>query len=254
MTNAVTVQFITVARDDLFALARRVFESVNHDVLRDPGNPLMVGVNGTMESGKKIIADAAVEYLFDKDTAVRDGICGRDEYWTGQRGGHPLEIDYIDTAYQDREDYSSRLQHKRLPQDCDLRETQRYGEKIYLFLRQRTEGGITFLQNAHTEMPQPGLSIFVEKSRGRIVKYTDARWLEAPLSVRYEFQSIANKNFWTRFVTMDVRDERLLGDQRFMNDLRAFSPFCLLTHRHSAAASNMNAAINIFGRDFPHPL
>lgn len=251
MTYAVTAQFMTVCRDDLFALTRRVFSAVNPDVFRDARQPLMVGVNGTMESGKKIIADAVVEYLFDKDTAVREGHGGRDEYWTGLRGNHFLEIDYIDTAYQDREEYSPRLQHDRLPADRVLRETQIYGEKIYLFLRQRSEGGITFLQNAHTEMPQPGLSFFIEKARGPLVNYTEPRWHDTPLSLRYTFQSMAEKNYWTRFVTMDVRDKRLLNDERFMADLRAFSPFCTLTRRRTPVGP---CAANIYGQNFPHPL
>ena len=255
MTHAVTAQFITVSRADLFALTQRIFESVNDDVLRDARNPLVVGVNGTMESGKKIIADAAVEYLFDKDTALREGFAGRDEYWTGLRGGRMFEIDYIDTAYQDREGYSPFLQHDRIPADRDLRETQRYGEKIYLFLRQRAEGGITFLQNAHQEMPQPGLSFFIERSRGRIVKYLEPRWLDTPLSLRTEFQLLSNRVSWSRFVTIDVRDERLLNDERFMADFRAFSPFSALPRRPSASATAMPPpALNIFGRDFPHPL
>lgn len=255
MARAVTAQFITVARADLFALTQRIFESVPDDALRDPANPLTVGVNGTMESGKKIIADAAVEYLFDKDTAAREGIGGRDEYWTGQRGARPFEIDYIDVAYQDREEYSPRLQHDQLPADRDLRATQRYGEKIYLFLRQRAAGGITFLQNAQNEMSQPSLSFFIEKTSGSILSYTDPRWVDTPLSMRYEFQSIARKNFWTRLVSVDVRDERLLDDSRFMADFRAFSPFSTLTRRHAApAAVGMTSTVNVFGRDFPHPL
>ena len=60
MNRAVTAQFLTVCRDDLFDLTRRIFTAVNDDVLRDARNPLLVGVNGTMESGKKIISDATV--------------------------------------------------------------------------------------------------------------------------------------------------------------------------------------------------
>ena len=256
MTSCVTAQFLTVTRDDLFDLTRRIFSAVNDDTLRDPQRPLLVGVNGTMESGKKIIADAAVEYMYEEGTAVREGHNGRDEYCTGLRNGRFLEIDYIDTAYQDREEYSPRLQHNRLPRDADRQETQRYGEKIYLFLRQRSEGGITFLQNAHIEMPQPGLSIFIEKSRGRAVKYLEPRWLDTPLPLRYEFQSLANKNFWTRFVTIDVRDERLLNDDRFMADFRAFSPYCALPHRYVGSALNAppSPPVKIYGQNFPHAL
>lgn len=255
MNRAVTAQFLTVCRDDLFDLTRRIFTAVNDDVLRDARNPLLVGVNGTMESGKKIISDAAVAYLLDEDTAVREGHGGRDEYWTGLRGGRFLEIDYIDTAYQDREEYSPRLQHDRLPPDRDLRETQRHGEKIYLFLRQRSEGGITFLQNAHVEMPQPGLSLFIEKSGGPIVNYNEPRWLDAPLALRYAFQSLAEKNFWTRLVTVDVRDPRLLKDPRFMKDLRAFSPFCALNVRPAGSVPGAPPGmVNIYGRAFPHPV
>ena len=255
MAATVTAHFLTVCRNDLFDLTRRVFAAVNDDVLCDPRRPLMVGVNGTMESGKKIIADATVEHLFDEGTAVREGVDGRDEYWTGLRDDHFLEIDYIDTAYQDREEYSPRLQHDRLPVDRDWRETQRYGEKIYLFLRQRSEGGITFLQNAHTEMPQPGLSFFIEKTRGPIVNYNEPRWIDTPLSLRYAFQSMAAKNMWARFVTIDVRDPRLLNDARFMTDLRAFSPFCALPHRPAGSAlAAPPGVLNIYGRDFPHPL
>jgi hypothetical protein len=243
-----------VCRDDLFDLTRRVFAAAGRDVLGDPVRPLVVGVNGTLESGKKIITDAAVESLFEDGTAVMEGRAGRDEYWTGLHNGRLMEIDYIDAAWPGHDEYSPRIEK-------NARFTRRHGvahdSKLSVFMKQREEGGITFLQNAHEEIPEPGLSFFIERTRGTIMNYTEPRKLDTPLALRDAFQTMGAKNPWARFVEINVRDERLLQDSRFMDAFIAFAPFCRLETPASPGLPVARAArtqVNIYGPSFPHPL
>jgi hypothetical protein len=54
----------TISRDDIVDFSRRLALCIPQDFLRDPKNPVVVSVNGSWGSGKKIISDFAVEALF----------------------------------------------------------------------------------------------------------------------------------------------------------------------------------------------
>ncbi|MBU0800316.1 MAG: hypothetical protein KKA05_04865 [Alphaproteobacteria bacterium] len=251
----ICAHFLTVQRDDLFDLTRRICAMLPDDVMNDKDRPLVVGVNGTLQSGKKIISDAAIEALFDAGTAVMDGKAGYDEYWTGQRHGVPLEIDYVDMAYPYRREYSPRL-------DLPLIDGKRYptprrgddnNKKLTDFMIQRDGGGITFLQNALLDYPAPGLSFFIETDRGATVNYSPACKLEATFALRDRFQAMGAKNPWARFVGVQVVDERLLRDAPFMDALVAFAPFCKI--EPAGPAMNVTkivpTVVPVYGQNFP---
>jgi hypothetical protein len=253
--STVSAHFLTVQRDDLFDLTRRICAVLPDDVMNDKGRPLVVGVNGTLQSGKKIISDAAIESLFDAGSAMMDGKAGYDEYWTGQRHGAPLEIDYVDMAYPYRREYSPRL-------DLPLIDGKRYptpstgddrDKKLQDFMVQRRAGGITFLQNGLGEYRAAGLSFFIETDRGAAVSYSAPQKLQASFALRDRFQAMGAKNPWARFVAVEVADERLLRDKPFMDALVAFAPFCKI--EPIAAPVNVTkmvpTVVPVYGHNFP---
>jgi hypothetical protein len=257
--SVITAQFLTMERDHLFDLTRRLFAAVNPDVLRDAQSPLTVGVNGMLSTGKKIISDAALDVFMDAENRVMEGKAGYDEYWTGTRAGAAVEIDYIDMAYPYRAEYSPRVgpptpQCGRFPSRPAGDDRQ---EKMKVFMGWRQHGGVTFLQNAHDDMPDTGMSIFIERPRGSLVNYSGARHVDTPLALRDMFRSVGEKAPWVRFVEVNVRDERLLADENFMRNLTVFGPFCRLDKTApapSALAQPYRTTVNVYGRNFPQPL
>ena len=134
----VKIELITSSREDLFDISRRLAQAIEPQFLHDAANPVFVAVNGSLESGKKIISDALREELLGSTSLCSfKGRNGYDEYWTGTVQGKAVEMDYIDAAY--RSNYHIRalnyLSHNQLE---------------YIFLKQRETGGITVIQNRET--------------------------------------------------------------------------------------------------------
>lgn len=257
--TVMAAQFLTVAREDLFALTHSLFAALPDSVLGDKDGPLVVDVLGTLACGKKIVTDAAREVLFDDGQTVMDGKTGYDEYWSGTRNGAPLEVDYIDMAYPLLAEYSPRiagdapLLRGRFPGYADNHDV---GAKRDYFLAQRRHGGVTFLQNPETALSQGGLRIFIEKSMGTPLSYDSRRALNAPLSMRDAFNDMAHKNGWVRFVEVNVHDERLQNDGRFMAEFMRYAAFTRYEppFRADKIIRPHRSDFDIFGRNFPHVL
>lgn len=224
-THSLTSRFLTATRADMLAMARDLMtaaaaaERDGADIFGDPFRPLVVGVNGSHQSGKKIIADMAVETLFD-DTPHMEGHAEFDEYWFGTRNGRAFEIDYIDAAWPERRSYSHRMAAgANIGAEA----------KIYDFLRQRRDGGVTFLQNPAEGRAYAGINLYIERRRCQEhLGYTLPRRSCAPARLRDAFAGLDAQSEWARFVEIEISDRRLLQSPAFLGAFAGFEPFCRL--------------------------
>lgn len=121
---------ITVTRGDMVALTRRIIKSIPDHMLFNPKRPFIICVDGTIECGKKLVADIGRDTLFpgnedffyarmtsDDETAVRDippslqhkkpekplrNVHGREnyaEYASGNYKGKDLTVSFVNIAY-----------------------------------------------------------------------------------------------------------------------------------------------------------
>lgn len=220
-------RFLTASRADLFAMTRLLCTAVTTAGLPDDAAaPLVVAVNGGLESGKKIVTDAAVAALFDEGSARMDGKSGYDEYWRGTRNGAPYGVDYIDMAYPYRHDYSTRLgSTDRRGRQLNNDMTGKYND----FTAQRDTPGITFVQNAATFNARAGISIYIEDYHVQyMVGYAVPRLHTMPQSLKRAFAGAHGADPWARLVEIEVRDPRLLESPAFNDSFMAFAPTCRL--------------------------
>ena len=267
----ITARFLTASRDDLFALTRRLMAAVcAADLPRDVAAPLLVGVSGSLQSGKKIITDAAVESLFDPGTAVMDGKAGYDEYWRGTRDGNAFGVNYIDMAYPYRSEYSeSFAAQRRAIRGCDNDMTTKFND----FCAARTLPGVTFVQNPASFNDRCGLTIYIEnRALQEPVGYKIPRLHLAPNGLKTAFANLSSQQPWARLVEIEIRDPRLLASPAFADEFIAFGPYCRVPERAETGAKKwhrrlqemvfidqeieprgLRAPANVFGRDgFPH--
>src|SRR5690348_9712922 len=92
------IRLLTTEREHLFALSRLLTKTIDPALLQDTQNPVTFSVRGALAGGKKIFPDAAKE-SFLGDGGVLEGQRERDEYWTGETEGWPIEIDFINIAW-----------------------------------------------------------------------------------------------------------------------------------------------------------
>lgn len=197
----VKVSLVTTTRADMFDVSRKLFNVLDHEFLVEKDKPVVIGVSGSIRSGKKIVADAMRAELLGS-TALSRGREGRDEFWAGEFYGRPVEFDYIDIAF------AIGYQTPEL-NNFD------YIERRDAFLRQRKHGGITVIQN-NENRERIGLDIWVE-SRNHGFLYTGSEGRKAGHSgLAAAFNSAASTSTWTRYLEIEVMDERLLASGRFM--------------------------------------
>lgn len=227
-----TARFLTITRDDLFDLTRELMGAVAPAFLTDPAQPLRVGINGTLRSGKKIIADAGRAHLLDPDTAVMAGKEGADEYWTGTRAGQACEIRFIDMAYSGRSEYSRRMtQSLATRAQSPMDEWLDYSneEKYAAFTGNRTAGGIDFVQNPSFHAPQMDLNLYIEAHFQDTIGYDYPRHQTAAPGIRKDFVDAVRDSKWARYVEIEVNSERLQGSDEFNAMFINLSPFCRVT-------------------------
>jgi hypothetical protein len=218
----ICARFLTASREDLFAMTRLLCAALTAVPPRDGG--LLVGVNGSMNAGKKIVADTMAETLFDPDTAAMTGKAGYDEYWRGLRGGEAFELDYIDMAYPYRADYSAQIAFTR-PCGRGVDNTMEY--KFDDFLLQRRAPGLTVVQNAAAFNERTALSVYIEDFFVQNpLGYNVPRLHGTPPSLKRAFMYARGQDSWARLVEIDVRDPVLLNDPAFNEKFIAFAPYC----------------------------
>ena len=266
----ITARFLTASRDDLFAVTRRLLAAAAAaDLPHDAGAPLLVGVNGSLQCGKKIIADAAVEALFDPGSAVMHGKAGYDEYWRGTRAGAAFGVDYIDMAYPHRAQYSeSFAAQRRSVRGCDNDMATKFND----FCARRDVPGMTFVQNPADFNRVCGISLYIENRAPEVpVGYKVPRLHLAPNGLKTAFANLSSEQPWARLVEIDIRDSRLLSSSAFADQFITFAPYCRLPERTDTGEKKwhrrlhkmvfidqeieprgIRASVNVFGRDnFP---
>ncbi len=260
----ITTRFLTASRDDLFAMTRLLGAALAGVQPRD--GALLVGVNGSMNAGKKIVSDALAESLFDPGTAIRTGKAGYDEYWRGQRGGAAYELDYIDMAYPYRADYSVELAFTR---QCGRSVDNNMEHKFDDFIALRRAPGITVVQNAAAFNERAALSVYIEDFMVQNpLGYNVPRLHATPPSLKRAFMRARGEDNWARLVEIDVRDPVLLADAGFAEKFIGFAPYCRIERTAAGWRERVRNAllidrdkdppgiegeVKIFGRKgFPH--
>lgn len=259
----ITARFLTVGRDDLFAMTRLLCAALTAAAPRD--GALLVGVNGSMNAGKKIVSDAMAETLFDPGTAAMTGKAGYDEYWRGQRDGAAYELDYIDMAYPYRADYSAALAFSRLSgRSVDNNMEHKFDD----FLALRRAPGVTVVQNAAAFNERAALSVYIEDFMVQNpLGYNVPRLHATPPSLKRAFMRARGEDKWARLVEIDVRDPVLMADPGFNDKFIAFAPYCRIERTAAGWRERVRATllidrdkdppgiegeVRVFGRgDFP---
>lgn len=172
-------EFRTSSRDDLFQLGYILADGLPDDVLQHADRALLIAIDGSWKSGKKIIPDAMREKLFE-DTPRLSGKEDFDERWFGHHKSRDLEFDFLNAAWG--MGYS----------DLSLRGVHNDDEKVTNFQQNRKDGGLTFVHNN---------AAFAEK---------------ADISIEIKKNSASDPNSWERNVAITVRDPRLLASPEFM--------------------------------------
>ncbi len=208
----ITARFITVEREDLFDMTRRLIGAVETGLLQDTQDPVLVSVIGSPNCGKKIVADAAREILFDTPP-VMTGQSGHDEYWTGMRAGAPMEFHYMDSAYG----------HNFSNEELNNRQCRR--ERIDIFKNFRQAGGMTVIQNIDEasnrdaditftikkrlfEIEQPYRDPGPDRDNGKKIVRRDKELMN-------QFNAEAESHPWLRYVEVEVHNPRLLKSPQF---------------------------------------
>ncbi len=176
------------------------------EILQDRKKALLVAVNGTYGGGKKIFPDAMRRTLMASTSLA--GFKGRkeyDEFWFYELGGKPVEIDFVNTAW-DRSDFSKMFRNEKMNRNC-------YND-AKLMMRLRKFGGVTFVHNdMDFALQRAGLDIFISRPM-------DIGLFKVPESMKTDFQSASFNNQWGRFVRVIVRDHRLKASAQFQEAMR----------------------------------
>lgn len=236
----ITARFVTVSRDDLFAMTRALLDVIKGGMLQDPADPVVVAVTGSGNSGKKIVADAARDALLG-ESARMGGLEGMDEYWTGHHNGEPCEVHFIDTFFY--EGYSNKNIHF-----AD------YAQAMGHFMDTRTQGGLTVVQNPYevsgepansASAPSPALSVHIESPLGGANATPPGeppRWRNDSLLSRF-FAARATRAPWLRYVEVALNDPRL---QEPVSAHRAFAAISPLSIQPRAAQA---APVSVWGQN-----
>lgn len=166
--------------------------------------PLVVSIEGSLASGKKIFADVMREKLLSTSALVSfAGREGYDEFWLGAVNNKPLEIGYVDVLYG-RGYANSAFAHET---EKSVREA---------FMKTRRHGGVTFVQNDKSLAAEKlsGLDIWLEKSGTSSIG--GSRLKKSPLLSKFlETEALLKQqpdgNQWLRYVEVTVKDPRLLA-------------------------------------------
>ncbi len=195
---------ITETRDDLVTLSTRLAALMSPDMLADAKSPLVVSVEGSLSSGKKIFADVMREKLLASSALVSfAGREGFDEFWLGAINNKPVEIGYVDVLYG-----------KGYANPSLNSETEKSVRQA--FMNARHHGGVTFVQNDKSLAAEnmSGLDLWLEKSGASSLG--GSRLAKSPLLSKFlqkqaALQQQPGGDQWLRYVEVTVKDPRLLA-------------------------------------------
>jgi hypothetical protein len=207
--EGVSVTLVTTQRQDIFALGRLLVQGIDERFFKDPEKPILISLNGSLESGKTIIAEEGRRILIPQAT-LANGNKGYDEIWAGQRNGRPFEIGYIDANWALRD-------FRTVDGNDDYSDA---GFAAESFLKNRRSPGITYVQNSGDAFSEKAdICLLIQKYRyGRgpfIQKEEDGR-----LKSAYNHFSRERCIPWTRYISLYVRNPELRHSTQFMQALQ----------------------------------
>ncbi len=195
-TAPIHVERVTSSRQDLLNICALLSRGIDDSVLSDKDKPLIVLLNGTLNSGKSLITDGIRMALLSSASKIAfDGFETMNEHWYGRKKGFDFEVTFHNT---------------------------RGSEKLDNIFAQRAwnMGGIVFLQNtplAHEAFRDPdvkaGLEIWLE-SRGHKTSDAEMERQAKDSSLKGEFEKVMNTR-WGRYLKVTATDERLCTSTAF---------------------------------------
>lgn len=136
---------ITTTREDMIAISHILAQVIHPEHLQKKEKPLIIKANGSINSGKSIFTSLIRNDILGAD-AKMSGDKGCHEYWTKKIHGKTMEISSLDNGHWHISDQEL---HDRTP------------KREENFLKRRSEGGISFIQNSF-DPERADLSVWVE--------------------------------------------------------------------------------------------
>lgn len=169
------VELVVTSRQDMLDICHAIASALPENMLDDPAAPVVVSVNGTFASGKKIVMDVMREVVTAGMTMRFFGRPGFDEHYRTQslKG---REVFFMDMAYPKgyrRAGFDWMI-------DDDIKQDR--------LLAQRKRGGLTVLQN--TSKPAQGIQVWVEKPPEMLDPTQSWRWGLGQTAVRNPYRII----------------------------------------------------------------
>ena len=228
MSKLQKITGFTLSRKDLVEFSRALARAVPEQMLDDQKHPLIIGIKGSFNCGKKCIVDSFIEAAIDiapcplegaggwspenKD-AYRDylgariargykfdGLNGRNEHIVGRHAnGHMISLDYLDLNYHPR--FFSFGGQLNLPDDFVTSD-----DAVDYCLRQREYGGVMLLQNTEDLYDlRPDVEIWLENEHQNF--QGDARRCpDLKQKMRDDFDGAASPYDWGRYVEVQVNN------------------------------------------------
>ncbi len=200
----VKLALVTTCKQDIFDVAETLAAGIDGKFMQDAEAPVIIGVNGSIDTGKKIIPDAMRDKIL-KASPQRQFV-GRseyDEFWTGSVHGKMVEIDFINVAWKYGYLSPGLVQFpKGSNSPRQLQEA---------FLEARKHGGISFIHNAQSPL-NCSIKIWMENDYGIPVCNHELKGKNSGLAGVFERAGFSGYfNPWARYIEIAVRDKEMLA-------------------------------------------
>jgi hypothetical protein len=207
------ITLVTTSRQDMVDITHTLAKALDLQLMTDPKAPIVMSLNGSMESGKAIFSDEMHHALFNKKFTS-----DRAQFVVDEIGGQKVEFDYIDIAFNN---YQSSVEGLGKGS---------YADREKAFFAERQEGGISVVQNIQ-DLGKAGLGIWVEKNKGyqmyesQLGAEHGSRFLGNALADVFQhaaqlYPDKAQDRSWVRYVEIDIRDQRLLDSPKFQEAVK----------------------------------
>lgn len=218
MAKNPSVSILTRYHDDLFRISRILMRGLDPALLTDPQNPILISVDGSTDSGKKIMPDAAYPVLLGRNF-IDTGTIDYDEYCFSGSKRRKVEVDFLNAAWEVGPTDPSRY-HLPSLNGYNVPRMQ----KIQDFLAQRQHGGVSFIHNSpQFAKKHAWLNIWIES--GDSLPTTISKVERAPQALKDKFNQLRDDyNGWVRYVRITVKDDRLIQSPRFMAAIDSLRP------------------------------
>ncbi len=245
------IRLLTTEREHLFALSRLLMKAIDSALLQDSQNPVTVSVRGALAGGKKIFPDAAKE-AFLEDRGALEGRLEFDEFWTGETEGRPIEIDFINVAWEG--DY------KKVNPAQDAADRNASWKEVILksFLKQRKHGGISFIHNYDGFAERADIDICLDQHDNTPATRDTHTIKKAALpALTSKFNSLSQVRWWTRYVEIRINNPRLLKSPAFRTAVESLTLPDAAPLNQTVKSVNQSLAqetVAVFGENIPRSL